>query len=136
MPTTRAGMVRRMLRDGNAVIVSHTPFTIRLTYESTTFTQSVTLGVDAGSKIVGLSASTKTQELYCSEVALRNDIVDLLSTRREARRARRSRKLRHRKPRFDNRAGAKKEGWLAPSVRQKVESHFLRRFDIEDHRLI
>ena len=124
MPTARAGKVRHMLRDGRAVIVSHTPFTVRLTYESTKFTQSVTLGVDAGSKTVGLSASTETQELYRSEVALRNDIVELLSTRREARRARRSRKLRYRKPRFDNRIRAKKEGRLAPSVRQKVESHF------------
>lgn len=124
MPTQRAGAVRRMLRDGLAVIVSHTPFTIRLAYESTTFTQPVTVGVDAGSKTVGVSASTETKELYRSEVTLRNDIVELLSNRREARRARRSRKLRYRKPRFKNRTGAKKEGWLAPSVRQKVECHF------------
>lgn len=34
MPTTRCGKVRRMLRDGSAVIASHTPFTIMLTYET------------------------------------------------------------------------------------------------------
>ena len=45
---------------------------------------------DAGPKTIGLSASTKQQELYAAEVILRNDIVDLLSTRREFRRARRS----------------------------------------------
>ena len=55
-----------------------------------TYKQPVTLGVDAGSKTIGLSASTKKQELYTAEVIMRNDIVDLLSTRREFRRARRS----------------------------------------------
>ena len=38
MPTRRAGKVRRMLRDGKAVIVSHTPFTIRLMYDTTRYT--------------------------------------------------------------------------------------------------
>ena len=59
--------------------------------------------------------------LFEAEVTLRNDIVDLLSTRREMRRARRNRKTRYRKARFDNRK--RKEGWLAPSVRQKIKSH-------------
>ena len=45
MPTQRAGKARRMLRDGLASIVSHTPFTIRLTYETTAFTQPVSLGI-------------------------------------------------------------------------------------------
>lgn len=124
MPTTRHGKVRRLLRDGLAVCVRQTPFTVRLLYETRTlFVQDVTLGVDAGSKTVGLSASTESKELYRSEVTLRNDIVNLISTRRESRRTRRSRNLRYRKPRFDNRTEAKKDGWLAPSVRQKVESH-------------
>lgn len=54
-------------------------------------------------------------------MTLRNDIVDLLSTRREARRSRRNRKTRYRKPRFNNRT--RKNGWLAPSVQQKVDTH-------------
>lgn len=54
-------------------------------------------------------------------MTLRNDIVDLLSTRREARRTRRSRKTRYRKPRFNNRI--RKDGWLAPSIQQKVDTH-------------
>lgn len=113
-----------MLHDGKAVIVSHTPFTIRLLYETKTrFIQDVTLGMDAGSKTVGLSASNETKELYRCEVTLRNDIVNLISTRRESRRTRRSRKLRYRAARFNNRISSKNKGWLAPSVRQKVESH-------------
>ncbi|MBR1630671.1 MAG: HNH endonuclease, partial [Paludibacteraceae bacterium] len=124
MPTIRAGKVRRMLTDGRAVIVSHTPFTIRLTYETTAFTQLITLGVDAGAKHVGLSATTNQKELLAAQVDLRTDIVDNLSTRREARRTRRSkRSIRYRAPRFNNRNASKKPGWLAPSVEQKIHSH-------------
>ena len=122
MPTTRAGRVRRLLRDGKAVVVGHTPFTIRLTYDSTRFIQPVTLGVDAGSVHLGLSATTDSRELFAAEIELRTDIVENLSTRREARRTRRSkRSVRYRAPRFDNRR--RSDGWLAPSVRQKVHSH-------------
>lgn len=121
MPTKRHGKVRRLLRDGLAVVVRRTPFTIRLLFDTTHYKQNVTLGIDAGSKHVGVSASTQTEELFSSEVLLRNDIVNLLSTRREARKTRRSRKLRHRAARFDNRR--KGENWLAPSVMQKIDSH-------------
>ena len=122
MPTQRAGKVRRMLRDGRAVIVSHTPFTIRLTYDTTLHTQPVSLGVDAGSKHIGLSATTEHKELYAAEIELRSDIVGNLSDRREARRTRRSkRSVRYRAPRFDNRR--RPDGWLAPSIEQKVHSH-------------
>ena len=124
MPTQRAGKVRRMLRDGQAVIVSHTPFAIRLTYETTDYTQPVSLGVDAGSAHIGLSATTDSRELYAAEIELRTDIVGNLSARREARRTRRSkRSVRYRAPRFDNRGASKRDGWLAPSVGQKVHSH-------------
>jgi len=72
---------------------------------------------------VGLSVSSEEQEYYSSEAELRQDSTANLSTRREFRRARRNRKTRYRKPRFLNRTASKKKGWLAPSVRQRVESH-------------
>ena len=68
MPTQRAGKVRRMLRDGRAVIAGHTPFTIRPTYETTHYTQPVSFGVDAGSKHVGLSATSGEKELLANAV--------------------------------------------------------------------
>ena len=120
MPTQRHGKVRRLLRDGLAHVITRTPFTIQLDYESTEFTQPVTLGVDAGSAHVGLSAATDTKELFSAEVTLRTDIVKLLSQRREARRTRRSR-LRYRAPRFNNRRRA--EDTLAPSIENKVQAH-------------
>ena len=122
MPTTRHGKVRRLLKDHKAVVVNLCPFTIRLTYITTNYKQEVTLGVDAGTRHIGLSATTKSNELYSSEVILRSDIVDLLATRREQRRTRRGR-LRYRKPRFNNRIKSKRPGWVAPSVRYKVDAH-------------
>lgn len=122
MPTTRHGKVRRLLKDKKAVVVNLCPFTIKLMYVTSDYKQEIVLGVDAGTKHVGLSATTKSKELYSSEVILRNDIVDLLSTRRELRRARRNR-LRYRKPRFNNRIKSKRPGWIAPSVKYKIDAH-------------
>lgn len=122
MPTNRHGKVRHLLKDGKAKIINRCPFTIQLLYSSTNYTQPVTLGVDAGSKHIGLSATTETKELYASDVELRNDIVELLSIRRQNRRARRNRKTRYREARFLNRVSGKKN-WLAPSIRQKVDTH-------------
>ena len=123
MPTTRYGKVRHLLRKGHAVVVDYRPFTIQLTYDTPNGVQGVSLGVDAGTKHVGFSATTKKQVLFEAELVLRSDIVDKLSTRREFRRTRRNRNTRYRKPRFMNRTRSKKHGWLAPSVRQKVDSH-------------
>lgn len=122
MPTTRHGKVRRLLKANKATVVNLCPFTIRLTYATSGYKQEIVLGVDAGTKHVGLSATTKSKELYSGEVILRSDIVELLSTRRESRRARRNR-LRYRKPRFENRVKSKRLGWVAPSVRHKVDAH-------------
>ena len=121
MPTSRCGKVRHLLKVGQAKIVKRCPFTIRLLYSSTNYTQDITLGVDSGYKHIGLSATTKDKVLYESDVELRNDIVDLLSTRRQNRKSRRNRKTRYRQARFDNRG--KSKGWLAPSVNQKIETH-------------
>ena len=121
MPTENHAKVRVLLKSGKAKVVKKCPFTIQLLYDSTNHTQKVTLGVDSGSRHIGISATTKDKVLFEADVELRNDIVDLLSTRRELRHSRRNRKIRHRKPRFDNRK--RKDGWLAPSVQQKVDSH-------------
>ena len=122
MPTERYGKVYRLLKSGMAKAVRRTPFTIQLQYETATnITQPISLGVDAGSRQIGLSATTERRVLYESDIELRNDIVNLLATRRELRKGRRFRKTRYRKVRFNNRAVPK--GWLAPSVRHKAECH-------------
>lgn len=115
MPTERFGKVRRLLKNGLAHVVCRIPFTIQLDYDTTDYTQPISLGVDAGSKHIGISATTSEKELYAADVELRNDIVDKLSTRRS--------RLRYRKARFNNRISSKRKGWLAPSVENKIQTH-------------
>lgn len=123
MPTNRHGKIRHLLKEGKAKVVQRCPFTIMLLYESTNFVQPVSLGMDAGSKTIGISATTKDKVLLEEEIKLRTDITKNLSDRRELRRARRNRKTRYRKPRFLNRVHTKKKGWLAPTIHQKIETH-------------
>lgn len=113
---------RKLLKQGKVKVVKREPFTIQMLYGSSGYKQEITLGVDAGSKTIGLSATTTKKELLSAEVQLRNDIVDLLSARRQNRRARRNR-LRYREPRFLNRVKSKNRGWLAPSIENKIQTH-------------
>lgn len=122
MPCKEA-KARHLLRDKKAKVLKTIPFTIQLLWDCEEHTQPITLGVDAGSKHIGLSATTQDTVLYEADVQLRTDIVNLLATRREARSTRRNRKTRYRKPRFDNRTASKQLGWIAPSIRNKIESH-------------
>jgi len=80
MPTEDHRKVRLLLKSGKAKVVRRAPFTIQLLGTSKTYTQPVTLGVDAGSKHIGLSASTETKELFASEVELRTDVTANLSS--------------------------------------------------------
>ena len=114
---------RKLLRNCKAKVIRREPFTIQLLYGSSGYRQHVTLGVDAGSKHIGLSATTSKKELFAGDVKLRTDIVNLLSTRRQFRRSRRSRKTRYRKSRFLNRVHSKYKGWLAPSIENKIQCH-------------
>ncbi len=120
MPCT-AVKARILLKQGEAKVIRKEPFTIQLLYGSSGYKQDVTLGVDAGAKHIGLSASTKKRELYSADIELRTDIVNLIATRKELRRGRRNRKTRYRKARFDNRKKA--EGWLAPSIENRMNAH-------------
>ena len=119
----KSSKARKLLKLNKAKVVKRCPFTIQLLYGSTGYKQEISLGIDGGSKHIGLSATTENKELYAADIELRNDIVDLLSTRREYRKTRRNRKTRYRKARFDNRVSSKKEGWVAPSIREKIDTH-------------
>ena len=122
MPCSPA-KARLLLKEKKAIVVRRTPFTIQLTIATGESKQPVSLGVDAGYKHVGLSASTEKAELYASEVELRKDITDLLSARHALRQSRRNR---YRAPRFDNRIRTKRKGWLAPSVENRINAHLSR----------
>lgn len=81
MPTENYAKVRILLKNKKAKVTKRCPFTIQLAYDSTNYTQEVSLGIDAGSKHIGVSVTTESKVLYEADVELRNDIVDLLSTR-------------------------------------------------------
>jgi len=122
MPTTPR-TAKMLLKTGKAKVVKRTPFTIQLVVATGETKQEIMLGVDAGSKTIGVSVTTQTKVLFEAEVKLRSDIVDLLSTRRQNRRTRRNHKTRYRQPRFLNRTKSKKKGWLAPSIENKIQTH-------------
>ncbi|MDD6663845.1 MAG: RNA-guided endonuclease IscB, partial [Bulleidia sp.] len=114
---------RVLLQNGKATVVKRNPFTIKLIYGSSGYKQPVTLGMDAGSKHVGIAATTEKNVLYAEELSPRNDVVNLLSNRRQNRRTRRNWKTRYRQARFENRVHSKPKGWIAPSVEVKIQEH-------------
>jgi len=70
MPTERCGKVAKLLDVGKAKVINVMPFTIQLLYETTEHAQPITLGVDAGSQMVGASATTEKKEVFAAEVKL------------------------------------------------------------------
>jgi hypothetical protein len=121
MPTTRYGKVRRLLKQKLAKVVRREPFTIQLLYNTTEHTQDVVVGVDIGSKTIGICAISNNKELFGAEIILRQDIKKLLLERKGYRKYRRYRKRRYRKARFLNRR--RSNGWLPPSLKWKVDAH-------------
>ena len=119
MPTERHGKVKHLLRQGKAKVVRTKPFTIQLTYDSDTYTQPCKLGMDSGYQEIGVSVISNN-ELFSATITLLQGMVARLEKRSKHRRQRRNR-LRHRQKRFDSRK--RKEGWLAPSLQHKLDSH-------------
>ena len=124
MPTQRFGKVRRLLRDKKAKVVKRCPFTIRLLYEpETKIVQDIVLGVDTGSKHVGVACVGNDKVLYQSQVELRDDIKKKMDSRRMYRRSRRQRKTRYRKARFLNRRNSIRKDRYCPTIVSKYYGH-------------
>ncbi len=119
MPTTPR-KARIFLQSGKAKIVGRDPFTIQLIYGSSGYKQPISLGIDAGYKNIGFSAITQKEELIGGEVELLDGVSERITEKKKYRRTRRNR-LRHRAKRFDNRK--RNEGWLAPSIQHKLDTH-------------
>lgn len=100
MPTTRFGHVRRLLKSGKAVTVSNYPFTVRLKYDSTHYTQPVHEGIDTGRENIGDAASLEDgtniflANIRTSNKSIKKQMIDRMAFRRERRRYRRQRKQR------------------------------------------
>ena len=121
-------IARLLLKQGKAKVKYREPFTIKLTYETTTYTQPLTLGVDTGSQTFATAvANDKGNILYTSEVTLREDknnsIKKKMDQRRMYRRNRRNRKTRYRKARFNNRKNSRRKNRFSPTMTSKLHSH-------------
>jgi hypothetical protein len=123
MPCSNA-IARLLLKQGKAKVRKREPFTIKLTYETTNYTQDLTLGVDTGSGTIGTAVSKDNGDIvYMSEVIVRNDITSKMTQRAKYRRNRRNRKTRYRKARWLNRANSIKSDRFSPTMRSKLHSH-------------
>lgn len=117
-------IARLLLKQGKAKVKRREPFTIKLTYETTSYTQDLTLGVDTGSGTIGTAVSKNNGDIvYISEIVVRNDITDKMTRRAKYRRNRRNRKTRYRKARWLNRANSIKNDRFSPTMQSKLHSH-------------
>lgn len=124
MPTNRHGKIKHLLKQGKAKVVRRCPFTIKLLYESTNYTQNLTLGVDTGSGTIGTAVSDDNGNIvYISKVVIRNDVSDRMTRRAKYRKNRRNRKTRYRKPRWLNRKNSIKSERFSPTMISKYHSH-------------
>jgi hypothetical protein len=119
MPTTPR-RARVWLKEKRARVVRKEPFTIRLRFAAKPYVQKAVVGVDTGSKDVGIAATTNGEVVFQAEVHLRDDITEKMTQRRQYRRNRRARKTRYREARWANRR--RPDGWLPPSLQSKAES--------------
>ncbi len=69
-------IARLLLKDGKAKCIRRTPFTIKLLYQTTDYTQDLTLGIDTGS---GKEALNYLHNNYTAN----EDMDDLLDSERE-----------------------------------------------------
>ena len=123
VPCHNGGLIRVLLKQGKAKAISRKPFTVQLLYPvRNKYIQDATLGVDSGYKYIGASVSTQQQEIFSAELEQDCGMVERNKERRIYRRTRRNR-LRHRAKRFNNRVSTKKEGWIAPSLQRKLDTH-------------
>ena len=130
MPCSPA-KARKLLNAGKAKVIKRTPFTIKLLYGTSGYTQSVTAAMDTGSKFIGCAATANGKVLYQSEVKLRTDVSKKMQQRGMYRRTRRGRKCRYRPARWANRASMRAAERIAPSIRSKVESHLREKKQVE-----
>ncbi|WP_091333514.1 RNA-guided endonuclease IscB [Allochromatium warmingii] len=117
---------RLLLERGRAVVVRLVPFTIRLKDRIGGVLQPLRLKLDPGSKTTGIALVREVVRrdesvVWLAELTHRGyQISEALRARSAMRRRRRSANLRYRAPRFLNRT--KPKGWLAPSLRHRVET--------------
>lgn len=127
------GYAGKLLRTRKAKIVNHDPLVIERLDDYSSKNENrytITLKVDTGFGNIGFSASDNKHEYIAGQVELLSGISDRLVVRKGYRTQKRSR-LRYRRnknidyktvnnPTYKN---GNEDGWLAPTVIHKIESH-------------
>ena len=117
MPTSNY-KARKLLKKKRAIIYKYNPiFTIKLIDRNDGYTQPIEYASDTGYLYVGVSIKSTKHEYVDATYQLLKDEAERHNDKLKYRRTRRNR-LRYRKPRFNNRKRV--NGWLAPSIKNKV----------------
>ena len=115
-----------LIRKKKARLLQKYPMVIQLSYEVELKEESeIICGIDDGSKHVGISlvqkCKTYNKPVFKGTIELRQDVKNLMDTRKGYRRYHRYHK-RYRQARFNNRASSKRLGRIPPSILQKKQS--------------
>ena len=83
MATTRGGRVRYLLKEKKARVVSSTPFTIQLNYDTPDVTQDLILGIDPGRTNIGVAVVKEDGScVFSAHLETRNKDVPVLMQKR------------------------------------------------------
>lgn len=127
-----SGKAGYYLRNNKAKIINHDPFVIKMIdeYYDDKPRDIFELKIDSGYLNIGFSVSDSKHEYLAGQVQLLNGMSERLTNRNSYRRTKRSR-LRYRKnknldyktvhnPTYKN---GNDDGWFAPSIQHKIDSH-------------
>ncbi len=132
MPTTRYCYVRLLLKEQKAQVVSTTPFTIQLNYDTPDITQDLILGIDPGRTNIGVAVVKEDgQCVFSAHLETRNKNVPLLMQKRAGfRRQHRTLGRRRKRQRRAKAAGTTiADGSverLLPGYKKPVVCHYIR----------
>jgi len=122
---TKVGKGWYLIRKKRAKLLEKSPMAIQLFKVVENPLCSITLGIDDGSKHVGVALVQETTSgskcLFKGTIEQRQDVKKLMEQRASYRRNRRSEK-RNRPARFDNRNTSRRKGRIPPTIKQKRQA--------------
>ncbi|MGG1664519.1 RNA-guided endonuclease IscB [Brevibacillus sp. NRS-1366] len=117
-----------LIRKNKAKLIQKYPMVIQLlrcVNEDSTDDSIFVLGIDDGSKHVGLAivqnCATRNKPIFKGSLELRQDVKRLMQVRKGYRKNRKYQK-KYRKKRFDNRSSSMKIGRISPTIKNKKDS--------------
>lgn len=73
MPTNRHSHIRKLIKQGKAVVINLKPFIVKLKYETTDITQQLYCGIDTGRENIGLGVSNEDGECILKVKVITNN---------------------------------------------------------------